>query len=133
MGTGDTDLATGSAADAGVRIAVAAAFDGALVCTVEGDLDLDGARAVRPDLEAALDAAATDLCVDLSGVGFCDSSGLNLLLRLRTRAQARGVRLVLSSLPPQMRRLLDMTGADTVFAVLGSAAEFRAGGSGRRP
>ncbi|MCU7826590.1 STAS domain-containing protein [Kitasatospora sp. DSM 101779] len=133
MGTGDTDQATGTATDTGVRTTVAAAFDGALVCAVEGDLDLDGAHAARPDLEAALDAAAAALCLDLGGVGFCDSSGLNLLLRLRSRARERGVRLVLSSLPPQTKRLLDMTGADTVFTVFGSAAEFRAGGSERRP
>ncbi|GAA1073348.1 MULTISPECIES: STAS domain-containing protein [Kitasatospora] len=131
MGTGDTDQATGTATDAGVRTVVAAAFDGAVVCAVEGDLDLDGANAARPDLEAALAAAATTLCLDLAGVGFCDSSGLNLLLRLRTRARERDVRLVLCALPPQMRRLLAMTGADTVFAVLGSTAEFR--GSGRQP
>ncbi|MFF1872454.1 STAS domain-containing protein [Streptomyces sp. CB03911] len=91
--------------------------DGALVCSLAGELDLDGVLAVGPALEEAVRSGAPLMVVDLSRVGFCDSSGLNLLLRTRTDADSAGTALRLAGAPDQLLRLLEITGADRVFAL----------------
>lgn len=71
---------------------------------VLGDLDLATAQ---PFLDRALplfDRAAGDLTVDLTGVGFCDSSGLAALVALRRRCAADGWRLRTVNLQPHVRR-----------------------------
>ncbi|MEV4614959.1 STAS domain-containing protein [Kitasatospora sp. NPDC049258] len=90
---------------------------GALVCSLTGELDLDGALAVGPVLDEALRSAAPLLVIDLSAVEFCDSSGLNLLLRTRIGAEAAGTAMRLAGAPTQVRRLLEITGTDQVFSL----------------
>jgi anti-sigma B factor antagonist len=91
--------------------------DGALVCSLTGELDLDAAAAVGPVLTEAVRSGAPLLVLDLSGVEFCDSSGLNLLLRSRADAAAAGMDLRLAAARSQLLRLLAITGADRVFAL----------------
>ncbi|MFE4546509.1 STAS domain-containing protein [Streptomyces sp. NPDC056785] len=57
------------------------------------------------------------MILDLTGVTFCDSSGLNSLLRLRRRAQDGGGQLALAAPSRQMMRLLTITGAASVIAI----------------
>jgi anti-sigma B factor antagonist len=60
--------------------------------------------------------------LDLAHVTFCDSSGLSTLLRLLRHARTADTGMALASVPAQMRRLLAVTGADTVFALYDSPA-----------
>ncbi|MFF2147006.1 STAS domain-containing protein [Kitasatospora sp. NPDC058190] len=75
----------------------------------------------RADLEEALGRAVKNglprLVVDLADLSFCDSTGLNALLSARLDALANSVRLILATPSPQVRRLLEITGADEVFTV----------------
>ena len=55
------------------------------------------------------------LVVDMSQTQFCDSAGLNVLVRAHQRAEARGgqVRLVISM--THVRRIVTVTGIDRVI------------------
>ncbi|MFE7776186.1 STAS domain-containing protein [Streptomyces sp. NPDC057445] len=90
--------------------------------TVAGDLDLDTAWVLERTVDEVLNDHRTVL-LDLTAVTFCDSSGLNTLIRLRRRAQDVGGQLVLVAPPPQMMRLLTITGAGNVFPIHGSLTE----------
>lgn len=90
--------------------------------TVTGELDLNTAEILHRTVADALADQRTAI-LDLTGVTFCDSSGLNTLLRLRRRTQEAGGRLVLAAPPPQMLRLLTVTGARGIFPLYGSLAE----------
>ncbi|WP_069767870.1 STAS domain-containing protein [Streptomyces sp. LUP30] len=84
------------------------------VITVAGDMDLQ----THPQLAQAASLVpehCTSLEMDLSGVSFMDSSGLNLLLLLRRRLQAQGGRLTLTGLRHQPRHLLALTGTDRLL------------------
>ncbi len=96
---------------------------GAVVCTLKGELDLDSLAPARAVLEDAVESGPTRLVVDLAGVQFCDSSGLNLLLQTRLAAQAADVPLALTSLVPQVARVFEITGAESVFTIHGSVEE----------
>lgn len=90
---------------------------GAVVCRLVGDLDLDTVGPARSLLEEALATGAPVLVVDLAGVTFCDSSGLNLLLQIRLAAQEAGVPTKLASVPGQVARLLDISGTAEIFSI----------------
>jgi anti-anti-sigma factor len=93
--------------------------DGTVICRVAGQIDMDARTAIRAAFRLALDltAAQATLIVDLAGMHFCDSTGLNALLQLRADAQAQHARLLLSDAGPQFSRLLQASGADTLFSV----------------
>jgi anti-sigma B factor antagonist len=54
----------------------------------------------------------------MSGVEFCDSTGMNVLLSSLRRARERGGQLELAAPRPPVRKILQVTGLDSVFTVL---------------
>ncbi|QKG24308.1 STAS domain-containing protein [Actinomadura verrucosospora] len=81
-----------------------------------GELDIASAPSLRERLRVALIDAGPHVVIDLSGVTFCDVSGLALLIGARRRIGPGGT-LVLAGPRPQMVRLLHVTGLDRAFAV----------------
>ncbi|WP_067475109.1 STAS domain-containing protein [Actinomadura hibisca] len=53
--------------------------------------------------------------LDLSGVPFCDSSGLNALIVLYRRLHTNGGTMTLAAVPDRLGRLLTMTGIDRLI------------------
>ena len=84
-----------------------------------GEIDLYTAPRLQSELAAAL---ATEqpvrLVVDMSGVEFCDSTGMNVLLAAHRRAREQGGYLELARPGPAVRKILQVTGLETVFTVL---------------
>ncbi|MFD3944347.1 STAS domain-containing protein [Streptomyces sp. NPDC058579] len=103
---------------------------GAVVLSLEGELDHDTADILRQALEERNGAAL--ILVDCERLSFCDSTGLNVLLRARLQALESGGRLELAGLRPPVSRMFEITGARTVFRVYENVAEAltdrRAGG-----
>ncbi|MGW5346373.1 anti-sigma factor antagonist [Streptomyces sp. HUAS TT3] len=97
---------------------------GTVVLLLSGELDHDTAEPLRAALEAALAAGGpVRLVIDCAGLAFCDSTGLNMLLRARLAAEAAGGSVELSGLGRQVARMLRLTGADGVFAIHRDLAE----------
>lgn len=79
------------------------------------DVDLSTAEDVAARVRAAFDAGATHVVLDLSQVQFVDSSGLRALVNGAKRARSAGGRLELRSVPPVVRRVLDVSGLDVLL------------------
>ncbi|MFF1510150.1 STAS domain-containing protein [Streptomyces sp. NPDC058326] len=92
-----------------------------VVLVLTGELDRDAVDPLREALEQG--DGSGRIIVDCSGLGFCDSSGLNVLLRSRLRRMRAGGRLELSGLRPPVDRMFDITGAREVFQVYESTDE----------
>ncbi|MFB7468780.1 STAS domain-containing protein [Streptomyces sp. NPDC056224] len=103
--------------------------DGAVVLELSGELDHDTAQPLREALDAAVTQGGR-LVVDLSGLGFCDSTGLNVLLHSRLSAQEAGGSLELTGLRGSVARMFHITGAEGVFPVHADVAEALGGTSG---
>ncbi|MFC8722733.1 STAS domain-containing protein [Kitasatospora sp. NPDC057198] len=90
---------------------------GALVVRPEGELDHDSVGPLREALERAVADPPGRVVVDCGGLEFCDSTGLNLLLRAHTAAVRAGLPLLLAAPGPVVARMLAITGADEVLDV----------------
>lgn len=76
---------------------------------LSGDLDIVTSDDVKRDLAQLVDAGHVALALDLSHVGFVDSSGLGVLVAIHRHAASSGGSLVLRSVPPQVQRLFEIT------------------------
>jgi anti-sigma B factor antagonist len=102
-----------------VELKVSSASQGGhAVVTANGELDLYTAPRLQTELAALLRENIDRVVVDLSGVEFCDSTGMNVLLAAMKRAKEKGGVLELAAPRPAVRRILQVTGLDTVFTVL---------------
>ncbi|QMU76784.1 STAS domain-containing protein [Streptacidiphilus sp. PB12-B1b] len=126
------DEAAGLGAADGLQVGSLEAPDGAVVVWADGDVDLDSSQALRVVLDTALDLGARAVVVDLARTRFFDSVGLNLLLRFTRRAGRAGVPVHLAALGPQVLRIFEITGVDTVLPVHRSVADALAAASSDR-
>lgn len=72
-------------------------------------------KEVLRTVEDQLNQGFNKFVVDLSGVNYMNSVGLNLLIIMRERTQKQGGRLVLASLSPTVTRLFKMTKLYPIF------------------
>ncbi|WP_328460275.1 STAS domain-containing protein [Streptomyces sp. NBC_00448] len=84
----------------------------AAVC---GEIDLATAAGVGSVLAHCLERSPGGLDLDLGDVLFFDCVGLNMLLRLRSRAIDRNVTLTVSALAPTVARILELSGTRGLF------------------
>lgn len=87
------------------------------VVTPAGELDHHTADLLREPLEEAVSQGRARLVVDCSQLEFCDSTGLNVLLGARLKAEAAGGGVHLAAMRPVVARVFQITGAEAVFTV----------------
>ena len=89
--------------------------DDAGILRLHGELDLASSGELEAELERLVGSGARPVIVDLRALEFMDSTGLSVLIKAHYRAEQSGARLVLVKGPPQVQRLLELTGvADRV-------------------
>lgn len=106
----------GSAQSGRLLVEVRQEGSGAVV-TPAGELDHHTADLLREPLEECLAKGCSRLVVDCSRLEFCDSTGLNVLLGARLKAEAAGGAVHLAGMQPVVARVFEITGADAVFSV----------------
>ncbi|MEU4204772.1 STAS domain-containing protein [Streptomyces sp. NPDC045470] len=100
------------------RLSVAIRHQGAsAIVTVAGELDHHTADLLRESLERCVADGFARLVVDCSQLEFMDSTGLNVLLGARLKAEAGGGGVHLAGMQPVVARVFEITGADAVFTV----------------
>ncbi|WP_330310140.1 MULTISPECIES: STAS domain-containing protein [unclassified Streptomyces] len=87
------------------------------VVTPAGELDHHTADVLREPLDDCLERGFARLVVDCSRLEFCDSTGLNVLLGARLKAEAAGGGVHLTGMQPVVARVFEITGVDAVFTV----------------
>ncbi len=89
-----------------------------LIAAIAGQIDYHTAGDIREKLlDPASDPDVGRLVLDLSGVGFCDSSGLGALIALHKARLVTGKPLVLTKVRPTLRHLLRLTNLEQVFTL----------------
>ncbi len=85
---------------------------------VGGEIDLDVANQLAAmGLLSLKSTDATILVIDLTDVTFMDSTGLGALVTIGNAARSLSKELSLRGVSQRVRKLLAMTGLDTVFTI----------------
>jgi len=92
------------------------------VVALPAEMDVTNADMVREDLLSVMNQGAVLLIADMSKTKFCDSAGVNALVRTFRRASAseNTLRLVVST--PAVQRVLSITGVDRLVDIFPSVA-----------
>jgi anti-anti-sigma factor len=93
------------------RLAVAGELD---LATVDS-LCLAAADVLHPPIRAVL--------LDLDGVSFCGAAGVTALIQIHRAAANARIRLVLTGIQPQVRRVLDLAGTSGVIPIARTRAK----------
>ncbi|WP_329525216.1 ANTAR domain-containing protein [Streptomyces sp. NBC_01462] len=109
---GDTMAAHGSPF---LKVAAYPAGERTIV-VVAGELDIDTEQALKRALREALASSARGLDLDLAAVGFCDCSGLNVLLCIHRLALAEAKTVRIQTAGIAVEHLLTLTRTSALFA-----------------
>ena len=92
--------------------------DGNQVVSVTGELDIATAEQAYIFISDVIDAWPAPVSVDLSGLTFCDASGLGVLARVARHARQAGRQLKLIAARPSLLKIMRITGLDRAFPEL---------------
>jgi anti-sigma B factor antagonist len=92
--------------------------DGNQIISVTGELDIATAEQAYTYISDMIDAWPAPVSVDLSGLTFCDASGLSALARVARHARQAGRQLKLTAARPSLRKIMRITGLDRAYPEL---------------
>jgi anti-sigma B factor antagonist len=93
------------------------------IISVTGELDLQSSPVLTDALAGALDRERPFVAVDLSSVGFMDSTALGVLVTAMKQAKERGGDIALVGAAGSPMKVLSLTGmADGMFTMADSVA-----------
>lgn len=87
------------------------------VIEVRGELDLATSDELRAALDRGFEAGSPRIAVDLTDVGFLDSSSLGVLVASMKRARADDGDLALVGVQGSPAKVIALTGLDAVFRI----------------
>jgi anti-sigma B factor antagonist len=101
-----------------IELSCRADGDGNQIVAVTGELDIATAEQAYTFISDVIDAWPTPVSVDLSGLTFCDASGLGALARVARHARQAGRQLRLTAARPSLLKIMRITGLDRTFPEL---------------
>ena len=96
--------------------------DQTAVVRLPAEIDLMIADALREALLAVLNQGALGLVADMTATTFCDSAGINALVRADKRAAAGGATMRIAVTAPPVLRVFSLLGIDRLIDIHPSVA-----------
>ncbi|MFD3545146.1 STAS domain-containing protein [Streptomyces sp. NPDC058655] len=90
---------------------------------VAGELDQYSAPSLGDALSRIPAAFAPGLVLDLSGLTYCDSTGITVLVAAYRRAEAGGTRMAIAGLNAHLTRVFGTVGLDQLFSLRPTVAD----------
>jgi anti-anti-sigma factor len=101
--------------DQAAALTVRDRWDGAeATVTVQGEIDVTTAAVLSENLGGVAASSPRRLVIDLAGVGFLDSAGLQAFARVR-RQLPEDCPVIVRSARPRLRQVFEITGLGTAF------------------
>lgn len=91
--------------------------DAVAVLALTGELDMASAPVLLEHVDALVAAGTVRVVVDVAGLSFCDSAGLNAFIRGDRHCATRGGWLRLTGAQGHVARVLEMSGLYEVLAL----------------
>jgi anti-sigma B factor antagonist len=99
------------------------AGNGIAVIALTGELDLYTCPEFKEELLRVIGDGATLVAVDLTQTTFIDSTALGVLIRGVERLKMNDGQLVVACADPNIVKVIEVTGLNRVFTVVGSRGE----------
>ena len=96
--------------------------DGSVVLKVVGEIDLDTAAQFKAGLDEAISRRDSRVIIDLTGCGFVDSTGLNVLVHADVHLNGSGP-LILIVPQANILKVFEITHLDDQFVILPTLAQ----------
>jgi anti-sigma B factor antagonist len=97
--------------------------DGLTVVTTPDEIDITNAALFREALLAAAAGGLPVVVIDMTRTEFCDSTGLNVLVRALRQAEQANTELLLVVRASALHRMLTVSGVAELFRTYASLAE----------
>jgi anti-sigma B factor antagonist len=104
-----------------LELSCASDGDGNQIISVTGELDIATADQAYIYISDVIDAWPVPVSVDLSGLTFCDASGLGVLARAARHARQAGRQLRLTAARPSLLKIMRITGLDLAYPELAAS------------
>jgi anti-sigma B factor antagonist len=98
-------------------------YNDVTVVELQGELDTDAVELFEKNIGDIIAQDKTKIVIDMSGVGFIDSQGLEVLLWLRDYCSQNRRELRLAGLDENCTRILEITRLDSEFDYYSELAE----------
>jgi anti-anti-sigma factor len=106
-----------------VELAVREHGDGRTEVAVAGEIDFATHQALLGTLTDEIEHGHRRIVLDMSGVTFCDSTGLGVLVQIHQRAAEGGGWLRIAAPTDAVRRALEITNLDRLIPAYATVAE----------
>lgn len=89
-----------------------------ITAVFDGRLDTVAAQQVTETIEPLLEHADRDIILDCEKMPFISSSGLRIFLKIRKEVEAKGGKMQLKGVCPDVMQVFKMTKLDSVFEII---------------
>ncbi|MGP3916628.1 STAS domain-containing protein [Nonomuraea sp. 10N515B] len=88
-----------------------------MIVALQGELDIYSAPCLRAAISEALAEGQRNLLVDAAGLTFCDSEGLQALLKAQGEVTGAGGSMELAHVHGRVRHVLEISGLTCAFTI----------------
>jgi len=85
---------------------------------LDGRLDTTTAEKFQQDIAPLMQGDNPDIDIDCAGMNYTSSQGLRLFLMLQKSVTARGGKMVMRNMNPQVKEVFDITGFSNIITIL---------------
>lgn len=83
-----------------------------------GRLDTTNADQFQKDIEILMEGESPDITLDCKDMEYTSSQGLRMFLMLQKSVNARGGKLVMKDMKPQVKEVFDITGFSNIIKII---------------
>lgn len=85
---------------------------------LEGRLDTTNADQFQSDIQPLMTGNFTDIDIDCAGMDYTSSQGLRMFLMLQKTSSAKGCKMVMRDMKPQVKEVFDITGFSHIITII---------------
>lgn len=91
---------------------------GKTLVVLKGRIDTTNADQFQQDIAPMMEGEHPDIEIDCSEMTYTSSQGLRIFLLLQKSVNARGGKMVLRNMNPQVKEVFDITGFSNIITIL---------------
>ena len=88
------------------------------IVVLNGRIDTSNADQFQQDVAPLLEGENPDIDIDCTDMSYTSSQGLRIFLMLQKSVMARGGKMVMRNMNPQVKEVFDITGFSNIITIL---------------